>query len=53
MAGKSLRNTLTDKTRNRDTEVYIQDLDLSPEYRDCRMRGLCSDFWIINEDFSR
>ena len=28
MAGKSLRNALTDKTRNRDADVYRQALDL-------------------------
>ena len=28
MARKSLRNALTDKTRNRDAEVYRQALDL-------------------------
>ena len=35
MAGKSLRNILTNKPRNRDAEVYRQALDLSPVYSDC------------------
>ena len=34
MAGKSLRNILTDKIRNRDAEVYKQALYLSPGYSD-------------------
>ena len=38
MAGKSLRNILTDKIRNRDAEVYRQTLDLSPGCNDYRMR---------------
>ena len=35
MAGKSVRNILTGKMRNRDAEVCRQVLDLSMEYSDC------------------
>ena len=47
MIGKSLRNTLTDKTRNRDDEVYVQTLGLSPGYSDCRRQVLMLPELII------
>ena len=38
MAGKLLRNILTDKIENPDAEYYKQALDLSPGYSDCNNR---------------
>ena len=46
MAGKLLRNILTDKTDNRDAKAHMQALDLSTGYSDIKERWSNVSHWF-------